>query len=350
MQQRGCYKRRRNVWPLHGAIFRIQADANSNTRYMGQGKQTHHCTPNCAERTWRNNIKLETDCPHHKFANPPYYTRYVHVRASVICYCSKCGSKYVSERTKLRSEEAAPGSMGEASHFLGDENDERNRPNDCVLYTGDLMGATECPKCKETRFDDRGKAKKEYFYFPLLETAHGLTLSEDVPQCVSDIRETAMWNEMHKEDCSPMLGKYRKLWNEVATDQSLQTISKRQIQEEVNTRWVNVKGTVDSWNSCQPRSRTHYFHEVDRLRQSIVDCVSGEHSKCSLELGCPEYPSNPDSRGPAPEIPGGGNLAPSRADRDALQAMTVSELHQPPLSLRHSPRSLGFREAGQLQE
>ncbi|KAI8494007.1 hypothetical protein Bbelb_283540 [Branchiostoma belcheri] len=79
--------------------------------------------------------------------------------------------------------------------------------NDCVLYTGDLMGATECPKCKETRFDDRGKAKKEYFYFPLLETVrtlyavpkissmlqeHGLTLSEDVPQYVSDIRETAM--------------------------------------------------------------------------------------------------------------------------------------------------------------
>ncbi|KAI8516532.1 hypothetical protein Bbelb_051130 [Branchiostoma belcheri] len=70
--------------------------------------------------------------------------------ASVICYCSKCGSKYVSERTKLRSEEAAPGSRGEASHFLEDENDERNGPE------------------------------------------HGLTLSEDVPQYVSDIRETAM--------------------------------------------------------------------------------------------------------------------------------------------------------------
>ncbi|KAI8481591.1 hypothetical protein Bbelb_406910 [Branchiostoma belcheri] len=358
---------------------------------------------NCAERTWRNLIKLETDCPHHKRANAPYYTRYVHVRASVICYCSKCGSKYVSERTKLRSEEATPGSRGEASHFLEDENDERNGPNDCVLYTGDLMGATECPKCKETRFDDRGKAKKEYFYFSLLETAHGLTLSEDVPQYVSDIRETAMWNEMHKEerksttvgnhlqeidnillglrpppldnhrtpggiqdhlqhrkDCSPMLGKYRKLWNEVATDQSLQTISKRQIQEEVNTsrlleqlpalKAVLVQGDnqavkghlqryggtfTDAFNygnnakqakekanrQHHPDSDTDYFHEVDSLRQSIVDCVSGEHSKCSFELGCPEYPSNPDSRGPAPVIPGGGNLAPSRADRDALQAM-----------------------------
>ncbi|KAI8516310.1 hypothetical protein Bbelb_048910 [Branchiostoma belcheri] len=100
--------------------------------------------------------------------------------ASVICYCSKCGSKYVSERRKLRSEEATPGSMGETSHFLEDEKDERNRPtfhvckNDCVLYTGDLMGATECPKCRETRFDDRGKAKKEYFYFPLLETVSGI--------------------------------------------------------------------------------------------------------------------------------------------------------------------------------
>ncbi|KAI8493922.1 hypothetical protein Bbelb_282690 [Branchiostoma belcheri] len=100
---------------------------------MGQGKQTHHCTPNCAERTWRNLIKLETDCPHHKRANAPYYTRYVHVRASVICYCSKCGSKYVSERKKLRSEEAAPGSSGETSHFLEDENDERNRP---IIYNG----------------------------------------------------------------------------------------------------------------------------------------------------------------------------------------------------------------------
>ncbi|KAI8516288.1 hypothetical protein Bbelb_048690 [Branchiostoma belcheri] len=183
----------------------------------------------------------------------PSNNNHVHpcVGASVICYCSKCGSKYVSERTKLRSEEAAPGSMGETSHFLEDENDERNGPrvlddhglkntvprtykeavskvkellprfetfhvckNDCVLYTGDLMGATECPKCRETRFDDRGKAKKENFYFPLLETVrtlyaapqiasmlqeHGLTLSEDVPQYVSDIRETAMWNEMHKE-------------------------------------------------------------------------------------------------------------------------------------------------------
>ncbi|KAI8493216.1 hypothetical protein Bbelb_292200 [Branchiostoma belcheri] len=74
---------------------------------------------------------------------------------------------------------------------------------------------------------------------------------------------------------------------------------------------------------CTTQSRTEYFHEVDSLRQSIVDCVSGEHSKCSLELGCPEYPSNPDSRGPAPEIPGGGNLALNKADRDALQAMGV---------------------------
>ncbi|KAI8516515.1 hypothetical protein Bbelb_050960 [Branchiostoma belcheri] len=75
-----------------------------------------------------------------------------------------------------------------------------------------------------------------------------------------------------------------------------------------------------------PDSDTDYFHEVDRLRQSIANCVSGEHSKCSFELGCPEYPSNPDNRGPAPEIPGGGNLAPSRADRDALQAMVESRL------------------------
>ncbi|KAI8494002.1 hypothetical protein Bbelb_283490 [Branchiostoma belcheri] len=139
--------------------------------------------------------------------------------ASVICYCSKCGSKYVSERTKLRSEEATPGSSGETSHFLEDEKDERNRPtfhvckNDCVLYTGDLMGATECPKCKEMRFDDRGKAKKEYFYFPLLETVrtlyavpkissmlqeHGLTLSEDVPQVSRGETTTRELEQMEK--------------------------------------------------------------------------------------------------------------------------------------------------------
>ncbi|KAI8493907.1 Transcription factor SOX-6 [Branchiostoma belcheri] len=37
-----------------------------------------------------------------------------------------------------------------------------------------------------------------------------------------------------------------------------------------------------------------------------------------------------------------------RTHKRHLHPMTVSKLQQPPLSLKHSPRSLGFREAGQL--
>ncbi|KAI8494048.1 hypothetical protein Bbelb_283950 [Branchiostoma belcheri] len=428
----------------YGQVLEIQADSNSNTRYMGQGKQTHHCTPNCAERTWRNLIKLETDCPHHKRANPPYYTRYVHVRASVICYCSKCGSKYVSKRTKLRSEEAAHGSMGETSHFLEDEKDERNRPR---------------------------KAKKEYFYFTLLETVrtlyavpkissmlqeHGLTLSEDVPQVSRGETTTRELEQMEKStgkngleelhrlpyydpvSCRPvesmhailvtgikgpswlflapkvnlirgmtvdymhgtLLGESKTIYSTgksmpvsntcaltLTMPEHMTSLSQQEFDSDMeeaivrNSRLLEqlpalkavlvqgdnqaVKGHLqryggtftDAFNygnnakqakekanrqvsivkRCSkalhtarlhhPDSDTDYFHEVDRLRQSIVDCVSGEHSKCSLELSCPEYPSNPDRRGPAPEIPGGGNLALNKADRDALQAMELVHIY-----------------------
>eukprot|EP00058_Branchiostoma_floridae_P024603 XP_002610093.1 hypothetical protein BRAFLDRAFT_125654 [Branchiostoma floridae] len=66
-----------------------------------------------------------------------------------------------------------------------------------------------------------------------------------------------------------------------------------------------------------PDSDVDFFRELESLRPTIVNCIAGEHSKCTYEFGCPEYIS--ESRRPAPDIPGGGNLALSEDDRYALQ-------------------------------
>ncbi|XP_078659984.1 uncharacterized protein LOC144904726 [Branchiostoma floridae x Branchiostoma belcheri] len=87
-------------------------------------------------------------------------------------------------------------------------------PNDCVLYDGDLADAQVCPnsKCKEKRFDERGKPKKEYVYFPLIDTLkrmygipevakmlqdHVEKLKDPPPAYVSDIQETPKWKELY---------------------------------------------------------------------------------------------------------------------------------------------------------
>ncbi|KAI8494052.1 hypothetical protein Bbelb_283990 [Branchiostoma belcheri] len=149
---------------------------------------------------------------------------------------------------KAQCEEATSGSTGETSHFIEDDNQKRNGPivecstttgsktqysehtmrkshklknfcsglrrtmcvrvtvsiRLCDIYPGDLLGESE------SYFDHRGKAKKEYFYFlredfvcvPLIERTlqeHGLTLSNDVTQFISDIRETFKRKEMYKD-------------------------------------------------------------------------------------------------------------------------------------------------------
>ncbi|XP_035697473.1 uncharacterized protein LOC118430605 [Branchiostoma floridae] len=87
--------------------------------------------------------------------------------------------------------------------------------NDCTIYFGENVYETTCPTCKEPRFDGNGKAKKEFYYFPLIETVkslygvpklaqmlqqHASFLEEDVPRFVADIRETAIWKHLYSAD------------------------------------------------------------------------------------------------------------------------------------------------------
>lgn len=64
-----------------------------------------------------------------------------------------------------------------------------------------------------------------------------------------------------------------------------------------------------------------FLDEIEQFRNTLVNCISGEHSSCSLEMAtCPEHTPEGRHRRRAPEIPGGGNLALTEADRKALQA------------------------------
>ncbi|XP_035699752.1 uncharacterized protein LOC118432316 [Branchiostoma floridae] len=109
-----------------------------------------------------------------------------------------------------------PGSYEEATCKINDmlptSNSYHACINDCIVYHDDYENADKCPECKESRYDARGKPKKEYHHFPLLDTlrnlygvpeiarllqAHGATIQEESPTHIRDIQETPQWKKLY---------------------------------------------------------------------------------------------------------------------------------------------------------
>lgn len=54
--------------------------------------------------------------------------------------------------------------------------------NSCCCYTGPLSAALSCPHCKESRYDDHGKARQVFRYLPFTSRIRGMFLNEELSE------------------------------------------------------------------------------------------------------------------------------------------------------------------------